>query len=46
MYKTDRIKELDMISLKASLLMTQLDILEMRIKLILNSFEYKEQNKK
>ena len=46
MDKTDRIKELDMISLKASLLLSRLEILEIRIQLLLQSFEAKQQQKK
>lgn len=38
--------ELDVISLKASLLMSQLEILEIRIQLLLQSFEAKQQQKK
>ena len=45
MDKTDRIKELDMISLKASLLLSRLEILEIRIQLLLQSFEAKQQKK-
>ena len=41
----DKINELDLISLKASLLMSQLDILEIRIQLLLQSFEAKQQKK-
>ena len=43
MDKTDRINELDLINLKASLLMSQLEILEIRIQLLLQSFEAKQQ---
>ena len=46
MDKTDKINELDLISLKASLLMSQLEILEIRIQLLLQSFEAKQQQKK
>ena len=46
MDKTDRINELDLISLKASLLMSQLEILEIRIQLLLQSFEAKQQQQK
>ena len=45
MDKTDKINELDLISLKASLLMSQLEILEIRIQLLLQSFEAKQQKK-
>lgn len=45
MDKTDKINELDLISLKASLLMSQLEILEIRIRLLLQSFEAKQQKK-
>ena len=45
MDKTDKITELDFISLKASLLMSQLEILEIRIQLLLQSFEAKQQKK-
>lgn len=45
MDKTDKITELDLISLKASLLMSQLEILEIRIQLLLQSFEAKQQKK-
>ena len=45
MDKTDKINELDLISLKASLLMSQLEILEIRILLFLQSFEAKQQKK-
>ena len=45
MDKTDRIKELDLINLKASLLMSQLEILEVRIQLLLQSFESRQQKK-
>ena len=46
MDKTDRINELDLINLKASLLMSQLEILEIRIQLLLQSFEAKQQQQK
>ena len=42
----DKINELDLISLKASLLMSQLEILEIRIQLLLQSFEAKQQQQK
>ena len=45
MDKTDKINELDLISIKASLLMSQLEILEIRIQLLLQSFEAKQQKK-
>ena len=45
MDKTDKVNELDLISLKASLLMSQLEILEIRIQLLLQSFEAKQQKK-
>ena len=46
MDKTDRINELDLISLKASLLMSQFEILEIKIQLLLQSFEAKQQQQK
>ena len=46
MDKNDRINELDLINLKASLLMSQLEILEIRIQLLLQSFEAKQQQQK
>ena len=46
MDKTDRINELDLINLKASLFMSQLEILEIRIQLLLQSFEAKQQQQK
>lgn len=41
----DKITELDFINLKASLLMSQLEILEIRIQLLLQSFEAKQPKK-
>lgn len=42
----DKMNELDVISLKASLLLSQLEILEIRIQLLLQSFEAKQQQNK
>ena len=44
--KRNKMNELDMLSLKASLLLSRLEILEIRIQLLLQSFEAKQQQKK
>lgn len=44
--RENKMNELDVISLKASLLLSQLEILEIRIQLLLQSFEAKQQQKK